>query len=227
MTSIEHAMLGVNGALALGLHRRLGWSSVVVCGFAAVAPDWDGLPMLFDMERFESGHRVWGHNLLACVLLGVFLGTLDWKFRWSDLLVAKLGSMTGPKLTGPKSHTALEIGNAGQSANSIMPRTPASSWWTWCVIAIIAAMSQIPADAVVSGGRGLSDWPLKPLWPFSDWKLVYPMIPWGNVGVSVIFGVAVVVMAKLQSRFQLIAIAALIAMCIYLVFWKTVMSQPL
>lgn len=219
MTTIEHAMLGVNGALALGLHRRLGWSSVVVCGFAAVAPDWDGLPMLFDISRFESGHRVWGHNLLACILLGVLLGTLDWKYHWSDLLVAKLGGMADSK-----SKTDLEKGNQSQPGTSIMPRTTTSSWWAWCLIAIFAAMSQIPADAVVSGGRGLSDWPLKPLWPLNDWKLVYPMIPWGNVGVSVIFGVAVVVMAKLQQRFQLIAVAALVSMCVYLVFWKTVMT---
>ena len=31
MTTFEHAMLGINGALAVGLHRRFGWQIVAMC----------------------------------------------------------------------------------------------------------------------------------------------------------------------------------------------------
>ncbi|EMI21591.1 hypothetical protein RMSM_01478, partial [Rhodopirellula maiorica SM1] len=80
MTTFEHALLGINGVLAAGLHRDHGWKIVALAGVAAIAPDWDGVPMLIDMSRFEGGHRVWGHNLMACCVLGLLLGTAD--YRW-------------------------------------------------------------------------------------------------------------------------------------------------
>jgi len=46
MTTYEHAMLGITGALAAGLHRRYGWQIVAMAGVTAVLPDWDGLSLL-------------------------------------------------------------------------------------------------------------------------------------------------------------------------------------
>jgi len=60
MTTFEHAMLGVDGALAAGLDRRWGWPIVAVAGFVAVLPDWDGLAILFGVAVFDRVHRTVG-----------------------------------------------------------------------------------------------------------------------------------------------------------------------
>jgi hypothetical protein len=46
MTFYEHAMIGIDGALAVGLNRCYGWRIVALAGFAAVLPDWDGLTLM-------------------------------------------------------------------------------------------------------------------------------------------------------------------------------------
>lgn len=45
---------------------------------------------------------------------------------------------------------------------------PTVSYSVATVVAVVAALSQISADAVVSGGQGLADWPVKYLWPVSN-----------------------------------------------------------
>ena len=76
MTTYEHAMLGVTGTLAVGLHRKYGWEIVALAGFVAVLPDWDGLSLLFGAGTFDRVHRTLGHNLPACILLGVVVAAL-------------------------------------------------------------------------------------------------------------------------------------------------------
>jgi len=78
MTTIEHAMLGINGALSVGLHRRWGWQIVALAGVAATSPDWDGIFLLSNSVFLTEGHRVWGHNILVCVLVGLLLGGGDY-----------------------------------------------------------------------------------------------------------------------------------------------------
>ena len=80
MTTYEHVMLGVNGALATGLHHRYHWKIVALAGIAAALPDWDGLTWFISNEAFGQGHRVWGHNILACLMIGVLFGLLDYRF---------------------------------------------------------------------------------------------------------------------------------------------------
>ena len=70
MTSFEHAMVGITGAVAANLHRRHGWPIVALAGFAAMLPDWDGLTILCGIHCYAAAHRVWGHNLLVAGLVG-------------------------------------------------------------------------------------------------------------------------------------------------------------
>ncbi len=204
MTTFEHALLGVNGALALGLHQRYGWRVVALAGAAAILPDWDGFPMLFDMSRFESGHRVWGHNLLACLVAGLLFGSADWYWNLSGRLVEWL-SRFGVKAT------ATEI--------PVDSRSERRRWLVWVSVATLAALTQIPADAVVSGGQGLTDWALKPLWPFSETGFVYPMVPWGNIGMTVIFAVGMILLAKFPLRAQSIAVSTLTLVALFVLVW--------
>ena len=205
MTTFEHAMLGINGALASGLHRRHGWKIVALAGFAAIAPDWDGLPMLIDMAAFERGHRVWGHNVLACFLLALVLGSLEYRFD----------------LVGRVSKRMVRFGPFRELAPYADARSSwqSKSWMLWIAVAFIAALSQIPADAVVSGGKGLSVWELKPLWPFSHKGFVYPMVPWGNVGATLIFSVGMLAFVRWKGQLQNIALATLVSVAAYIVIW--------
>ncbi|TWT79901.1 hypothetical protein CA13_13090 [Planctomycetes bacterium CA13] len=211
MTTFEHALLGMNGLLATGLQKRHGWKLAALAAFAAIAPDWDGLPMFIDMSRFEHGHRVWGHNLLACFLVALILGTIDYRFDISGRVAGRLVRFKPLQELAPymdRRHTFSR-----------------STWFVWVAVAFIAALSQIPADALVSGAEGLSDWPLKPLWPFSEWSFVHAMVPWGNVGVMLIFSVAMIAQVKRPKRVQAIATTALVAVAVYIWWWGTFHGQ--
>src|SRR3954470_10983089 len=82
MTTPEHTLVGIHLAFATGLHRVAGWRAVAMAGLASNAPDWDGLPMLINMQRFEAGHRAWGHNVLAILLSSLLLGWTQYQLDW-------------------------------------------------------------------------------------------------------------------------------------------------
>jgi membrane-bound metal-dependent hydrolase YbcI (DUF457 family) len=210
VTTFEHAMLGINGALAVGLHRRFGWQTVAMSGFAAVSPDWDGLTIIVGPIAFAEGHRVWGHNLLACVLLGILIGSLDYQFdlvsRAGKLLTKLLRLRTSPDELTPR----VERTACGQLV--------------WILVAIVAALSQLPADMLVSGSKTLPDWELKLLWPFSDQDFVYPMVSWGDVGITLIFISGMFAMIKWNTRLQPIAAITLLSVAAYIVIRGTVAS---
>ena len=215
MTTYEHAMLGINGAIAAGLHHRYGWKIVSLSGFAAIAPDWDGLPMLVNMAAFEEGHRVWGHNLLSCFLLAISIGTLDYRFDISGRVATRLVRL-GPLAELKPNVKIRQVGSGrdhGQT-NRIV----------WLLVPFLAALSQIPADAVVSGGKGLSHWPLKPLWPFSDLPVVYPMVPWGNIGVTVLFAIGMLLMLRWKNHLQSLATTTLCLVVAYIIAWGNWMT---
>ncbi|MEN6458225.1 MAG: hypothetical protein ABFC63_04790 [Thermoguttaceae bacterium] len=60
MTVYEHAMIGINGTLAIGLYRRHGWQIVALAGVAAEIPDLDGLAIVLGPSLYADGHRYWG-----------------------------------------------------------------------------------------------------------------------------------------------------------------------
>jgi len=82
MTTPEHTLVGIHFAFATGLHRFVGWRGVAMAGVASNVPDWDGIPMLFDMQRFESGHRVWGHGIMSIFLASLLLGFFQIRWDW-------------------------------------------------------------------------------------------------------------------------------------------------
>ena len=197
MTTFEHAMLGVCGVLAFGLDRKHGWRLPAVAGAAAVTPDWDGLTLLVSVHLFDQGHRVWGHNLLVCGLIGVLVGWIDSK--WD--LVSRGQSLLLKILRQPP---------AASDPTRTAPRV------TWCVVAMLAALSHLPADMVYSGGHGLSDWGVQLCWPFSTQGFVVPMVRWGDVGTTLIFVVALFAMLRWRNRLQIIAATTLFSVLCYI-----------
>ncbi len=83
MTVYEHAMIGINGTLALGLQRRQGWQIVAWAGLAALLPDADGVTILFGGRAYADGHRLWGHNLLVVGLVAAAVSVVVYR---SDVL---------------------------------------------------------------------------------------------------------------------------------------------
>ena len=89
MTTPEHTLVGIHTAIAIGAHRRFGWMVIVLAGIASNLPDWDGLPMLVDMARFESGHRVWGHNFFWIILSSLIVAWSQVRYHWVESACAR------------------------------------------------------------------------------------------------------------------------------------------
>jgi hypothetical protein len=202
MTTPEHTLVGIHLAFACGLHRHFGWKGVAMAAVASNVPDWDGLPMLIDMQRFEAGHRVWGHNVASIVVASLLLGWTQWTFDW----IGTIGNWVSARFL-----------------KTIPPQPDAPSKWSGAMVAlvlvsvaIVAQLVHLPCDMVVSGGNGLSDWALQPWWPFSSTAYVYPLIPWGDVGPTVILMAGIIAIAKWRSRISTTSTLTLIALGAYL-----------
>lgn len=202
MTTPEHTLVGIHVAIALGFHRRWGWKTVALAGLASNIPDWDGVPMLFDMQRFEDGHRVWGHNALAIVLTSLVVGWVQSRYSW----IEKIEHWIRFKVS------AFEVRERGLDVTERQVGIT-----TVFGIAILAQMLHLPCDMVVSGADGLSDWPVRPFWPISNIGFVYPMIPWGDVGPTLILMAGVIMAAKCPFRLSTISSITLLVLWTYLI----------
>ena len=191
MTTYEHAMLGVTGTLAVGLHRRYGWQIVALGGFVSLLPDWDGLSILFGAAAFDRVHRTVGHNLPVCMLLGAVVAALD--YRYSLALRAK--EYAGRHLRG--------LASGEPSPNRSVFRAP--ELCAWVAVGVVASLCHLAADVVFSGHATLSDWGLRLFWPFSDRYWAYPMVPWGDPSVTVIFVIGMFAMIRWPARLQTVA----------------------
>ncbi len=136
MTTFEHAMLGVTGALAAGLDRRWGWPIVAVAGFVAVLPDWDGLAILFGVAVFDRVHRTLGHNLLVCLSLGAVVAALDYRYS----LALRVKECVGRHLRALSSQEP-------SPRRSVFRVRELSIWVT---VGVVASLSHLAADVVFS-----------------------------------------------------------------------------
>jgi inner membrane protein len=203
MTTPEHTLVGVHLAFATGLYRSLGWKGVVMAAVASNVPDWDGLPMLIDMQRFEAGHRVWGHSVVSIFAASLVFGWTQAAFDWIGL-IGRWASARLPKaIAAPVETTTTRPG-------SIVALAFAS-------VALMAQIVHLPCDMVVSGGDGLTDWAIEPWWPFSHAAYVFPLIPWGDAGPTVILMAGILMIAKLKSRLATISTLTLFGLLAYLV----------
>ena len=204
MTTPEHTLVGIHLAIAAGSHRWSGWPLVGLAALASNVPDLDGLPMLIDMQRFEQLHRVLFHNFLAIVLTSAMLACSEaywgWINRLTRLLILKFATP--------------------ESANGA-PATVVGGQSPWILTlffstAFVAQTAHLPCDMVVSGGSGLSDWHVLPFWPFSDRGFVFALVPWGDIGPTLILMAGTIWMAKRRSGLSRIALITLSTLIVYL-----------
>lgn len=204
MTTPEHTLVGIHLAIAAGCHRWAGWPLVGLAALASNVPDLDGLPMLIDMQRFEQLHRVLFHNFLAIGLTSALLtcseAYLGWISRMTRWLILKFAPSES---TGGLSAVKAE-----------WPRPWLLS--TLFATAFVTQTAHLPCDMVVSGGSGLSDWHVLPLWPFSDRGYVFPLVPWGDIGPTFVLMAGTIWMAKRRSGLSSIALITLSTLIVYL-----------
>ena len=203
MTTIEHALLGGYLVLTSGVNRRFGWPLVAMAGVAAVVPDWDGLTMLYSASLCDVAHRCWGHALVICLPLAVLLATLDYRFD----CVTRLARRCARWLRVAVDESKLVVRSSFVTAGCL----------AWSLAAIIATLSHVCTDMLFSGHADFADWPIKILWPFSDNGFVYPMIPWGDVGVTVIFFVGLFAMVRWPKKSQRLAVLTLVSASLYMI----------
>lgn len=201
MTALEHALVGGFLITALGGTKRYGWQLAAAGGVAAVLPDWDGLTLAGGIALFDQAHRVWGHGLLPCLAAAVVWAALDFRFDLVTRMTARLLRITRveipPSLTAPRSAR-------GKAACGV-----------WMLACMAAALTHPLSDMIVSGAEGLTDWEVPIFWPFSSRGFVYALIPWGDVGVLLIFTGAIFLMLRHRHRTQQIALGALFAAGLY------------
>jgi hypothetical protein len=97
-------------------------------------------------------------------------------------------------------------------ANALAAQSP----WIWFAIAVVAQVVHLPCDVVVSGGRGLADWPIQPWWPLSTTPIVYPLISWGDVGPTIVLMSGCLLAARYPPQLQRFSLITLIALVVYL-----------
>ena len=200
MTSPEHTLVGILGAMSIGLHKRLGWPVVVFAGLASNVPDWDGVPMLFDMQKFESGHRVWGHSVGSILITALILAWAQNGFRFIEKLAERCKPFLPSELKFPERKSLEPI-----------PFT------SLAMVGVLFQAIHLVCDMTVSGGRGLSHWEVQPLWPFSAIGFVVPLLPWGDIGPTLITMASLIFMAKYPGHSQRYAVLGLVILGTYMV----------
>lgn len=196
-------MLGATLALAGGLHQRHGWRIAGMAAIASALPDWDGLSILFGPVAYAQGHRTWGHNVFAAVFLGGLTGGLAYLFsltrRFQSISTATIRKLI-PQAPPPPSQCSVF------SASAVV---------AWTLMGAIASLSHLPADLVYSGHRDLPDWPMPLLWPLSNQGWSLPIVPWGDLGATVIFIGEMFVLYRWPRHTRLIAWLTLAAVVAY------------
>ena len=200
-------MLGITGVVATGLNRRYGWPIVALAAVAAVNPDWDGLTIVAGSAAFAASHRLWGHNVLACVLTGLLMGVVDYRFDVS----ARCGRFLAQKL---------RLALPGEPPR-VRETHCLSGFAVWVCVAVLAALSHLATDLVFSGTATLPDWELQPWWPFSSAGYIFPLLAWGDAGASIVFAAGMFAMWKWPGRLQLTSAGTLACVVLYVVLRGT------
>jgi membrane-bound metal-dependent hydrolase YbcI (DUF457 family) len=204
MTIFEHALIGVNGTLALGLGKRFGWPIVAWAAVASVLPDWDGVCLLLGTSYYGLGHRIWGHNLLITAILTCIVGSAVYGF---DLLQMIQRGIAHHWIAWREIKCDTVSGDEKQSNSG--------GWWLWMMVGIAASYCHLLADIVFSAGKNLPIWGVPLLWPFSGKETAYPLIPWGDLGVTLILAGSMFVMLRFPQKIRLIALGSLFLVVIY------------
>jgi membrane-bound metal-dependent hydrolase YbcI (DUF457 family) len=203
MTIYEHAILGINGALALGLQNRYDWQIVALEGVVAILPDWDGLSIVLGMKWYSLGHRVWGHNFLVA---GVLAAVVSWAIYRFEML-SRIQQWLAAHWTAfaENGHT-IDVQQSDRGTLAV-----------WIIVGLGAAYSHLLADTVFSIGKNLPLWGVPLFWPFSTAEIAFPLVPWGDIGATIIFAASRFLMLRWPKKTSQTAFASLALVVCYIV----------
>ncbi len=85
----------------------------------------------------------------------------------------------------------------------------------WLAVGVLAAYSHLLVDVFFSAGKGQPVWGVPLLWPFSDAAWAYPLVPWGDIGTTVIFAAGMFAMLRWRAWTRTIAAGSLAAVAAY------------
>jgi hypothetical protein len=139
---------------------------------------------------------VWGHNLLVAGIGGAIVGGIG-------LLAAR----------------SLRVRTLLTRLPAAVPPAPPGTALTavvWVVIGTLAGLSHLPADIVFNGGTGLTAWPVPLLWPFSRQSWAVPIVPAGDIAVTLFFVAEMFALYRWPGRVRAIATLTLAAVSAYL-----------
>jgi membrane-bound metal-dependent hydrolase YbcI (DUF457 family) len=202
MTVYEHFMLGGSLALASGLEPRYGWRIIGMAAIASALPDWDGLSILFGSAAYVRAHRVWGHNLLVATATGGITGLLGFAYQRYQ---ARTPAATAP-------------GMPAAPVDELAPRRPPflhAALFVWMATGALASLSHLAVDCVYSWHPGMQPWALPLFWPFSDKSWVFPIVPYGDLGATLIFIGEMFAIYRWPGRARGLASIALVLVALY------------
>jgi membrane-bound metal-dependent hydrolase YbcI (DUF457 family) len=81
---------------------------------------------------------------------------------------------------------------------------------------MLAGLSHLPVDIVFNGGTDLPAWPVPLLWPFEARGWALPIVPWGDVTVTLFFVAEMFALYRWPERERVIAALTLTAASAYL-----------
>jgi membrane-bound metal-dependent hydrolase YbcI (DUF457 family) len=202
MTIFEHAMVGWSLALAVGAQRRHGWQIAGMAAVAAALPDADGASILWGPGAFADVHRVWGHNLLAALVIGALTGASGY--------LASLSARARRLTAAVLARLAADVKIATEPRCFTWPHLA-----VWVLVGLLAVLSHLPADLVYNGSSELAPWPVPLLWPFSPEGWQYPLVPWGDMVTTAVLLLEMFALYIWSNRGQLVACATLTAILAY------------
>lgn len=147
------------------------------------------------------GTDIGGHNLLVAGLAAMVISTVAYQWNVLNRIQGWLA----------KHWKALAV--CGQVKT---PPHRRSELFLWIVIGVLAAYSHLLIDAMFSVGKNLPIWGVHLLWPFTGTIWAYPLVPWGNIGVTVIFAMSMFAMLRWPAWIRAIAASSLIAVAGYM-----------
>jgi hypothetical protein len=93
---------------------------------------------------------------------------------------------------------------------------------TWTITAILASLTHPLADVFVSGSAAYSPWGVQLFWPLTDRDWSLPRVPWGDVGITLLFAAGAALMVWRPQRIQLLAALTLSAVAFYILAYPWV-----
>ncbi len=189
----DHAMVGAALAVAVGAHRRHGWSIVAMAALTAMLPDWDDTPRFFGPVLRRDAHRVWGHNLLV----GLPSAALFAAFCWLCRRAARSRWSGRPWTNPPFEQERSTLG-------------------TWMAVGVLAALGHLLTDVIWSADREEgAPWPVAFLWPFSRSGLAVPVLASEDWVATVLLAAGLIAIWAWPACARLLAGLTLAAVAVY------------